>query len=156
MSARFVYAFFPSASHRAVQHWMREVDDVRAVHGRDMAAPDADLAPAGPVAAWRLVSDNHREIARACRFYPSESQAREDAAALRLRVHELSVHPSVEPRLRSSGWFATLDRRLVMMGARRYESRSVTRNAAALAVRLLTDAAEDDATHKNFPYFWEK
>jgi len=145
MSAQLVYARFPSPAHRAARDWMRAVDDVCDNHGGDLSARPESAGPAGPIAAWRLVSDNHREIARGCRFFATERLARADAAVLLRHAPDLAVHPSVEPRLRTTGWFVTLDRRLVMIGARRYENRSVARNAGALAVRLLAEMARDAA-----------
>ncbi|MDF2492878.1 MAG: hypothetical protein K0Q58_1456 [Microbacterium sp.] len=87
------------------------------------------------------MSDNHRELARSCGLYPSEAAARDAAAGLLRRAAEIVVHSAPEPRMRTTGWFATIDDELVMLHARRYENRSVARNAGLLAARLVSGIA---------------
>ena len=141
MAAHLLFACFPAPSDRAAREWMRAVDDVVASHEGELAT-SRDSGTPEPAVGWRLMSDNHREIARACRFFASESRARADAAALLGRTADLVVHPWRQPRVRTTGWFVTLDRDLAMIGARRYENRSLARNAGALAVRLLDDLSK--------------
>ncbi|MDQ1129045.1 hypothetical protein [Microbacterium sp. SORGH_AS_0888] len=141
MSAQFVVARFPSDTHRAAIDWLRAVDDIVSVHGGDLIVATRGEPPSGAVAGWRLMSDNHREIARGAALFASERLAQAHAVRVRENVAGLAVHAAVEPRLRTTGWFATHDDELVMVGARRYENRSVARNAGALALRLIAAMA---------------
>lgn len=141
MSAQFVVARFPSVTHRAAVDWLRAVEDILSVHAGELVASVSTETLTGPVAGWRLTSDNHREIARGALLFASERSARDHAVRLQENVAGLLVHAAVEPRLRTTGWFATYHGELVMVGARRYENRSVARNAGALAVRLIAAMA---------------
>lgn len=143
MSARLLYAHFPAASHKAALEWMRVATEIAA--GRPGVGPflvgQQALSAAAPAVAWRLVSENRREIARGCRIFPDEPSARADLARLLRAAASFDVHTSPAPRLRSTGWFVSAGDVLVMMGARRYEKRSAAESAAALAVRLLQELA---------------
>jgi len=142
MAAQLVYARFPARAHRAALDWMRAVDDVLSVHAPDLGVVSIAEPVDGAVVGWRLVSDNHREIARGCRFFASERAARSETASLVSAAADLVVHAAIEPRLRTTGWFVTRGDQLVMIGARRYENRSVARGSGALAVRLLSEMAD--------------
>jgi|EndMetStandDraft_8_1072994.scaffolds.fasta_scaffold57775_2 hypothetical protein len=146
MSAHFLYARFPTSEHRTALDWMRTADDVLALHAEHVRAEPADTAHRGPVVGWRLMSDNHRELARSCGLFASEGLARANAGRLLRRADDLVVHSAPEPRMRTTGWFATIDAELVMLHARRYENRSVARNAGLLAARLVVGLA-DAARH---------
>ncbi len=143
MSARFFFARFTSAQQRAAVDWLRAVNELapRHVGATTMSAASSVLPPDGSVVAWRMVSDNRREIARSCRLFASERDARADISPLFHGASELIVHASPAPRLRSTGWFVTLGPDVRMISARRYESRVTALNAGALAVRLLTTIA---------------
>ncbi len=142
MSAHFLYARFPTAQHRTALDWMRAADDVIALHAERVRAEPVDASHHGPVVGWRLMSDNHRELARSCGLFPGETLARADAGRLLRRAADVAVHSAPEPRMRTTGWFATIDDELVMLHARRYENRSVARNAGLLAARLVLALGE--------------
>ncbi|MBZ4488650.1 hypothetical protein LQ938_05405 [Microbacterium sp. cx-55] len=141
MSAHFLYARFPTLQHRTALDWMRTASEVLALHAERVHLHTIDAAHAGPVVGWRLMSDNHRELARSCGLYPSERGAHDAAGELLTRAADIIVHSAPEPRVRTTGWFATVDDELVMLHARRYENRSVARNAGQLAARLVSAMA---------------
>lgn len=147
MSARLLYAHFPAATHKAALEWMRVAAEIAA--GRPGVGPfltgQETLPAAAPAVAWRLVSENRREIARGCRLLPDERSARGDLARLLRRAPGFEIHTNPAPRLRSTGWFVSAGGALVMMGARRYEKRSAAESAAALAVRLMSELAVSGA-----------
>jgi hypothetical protein len=158
--ARFLYAQFPGADQRAAVDWLRTVDEVVSGYAGSAVVrlPESGVPPVGPVLAWRLVSDNRREIARGCRLFASERDARADIIPLLRGVSELVVHAAPGPRIRSTGWFVTRGGQVVMMGARRYENRSTALNAGALAIRLLGQladaaAAGEDPVDRSAPEF---
>ncbi|MBF4562961.1 hypothetical protein ITJ43_12545 [Microbacterium sp. VKM Ac-2870] len=97
------------------------------------------LTASAPALAWRLVSENRREIARGCRVFGDEASAKSDLKALLRMTDAFEIHTSPAPRLRSTGWFVSAGDQLLMMGARRYEKRSAAESAAELAVRLMRD-----------------
>ncbi|KAA9110988.1 hypothetical protein [Microbacterium rhizomatis] len=145
MTAHFLFARFHSPDQRAAVDWLRNAEDIVADHS-GVRAPESDRSLAGPVLAWRLVSDNQREIARGCRLYRHERAAMADIAALLQSQPELEVRAATAARVRSTGWFVTRADELVMMSARRYENRSAARKAGALALRLIGElAAAEDA-----------
>jgi hypothetical protein len=150
MSAQIVFARFPARSHRGAGDWLRAVNDVLAVHGSDLAGAVTVPEESGPVVGWRLVSDNHREIGRGSRLVGSEHSALADARALLHRAGDLVVQCTSDPRPRTTGWFVTLDGELVMISARRYENRTVARNAGALSVRLMVDLARTQSAVTEF------
>jgi hypothetical protein len=141
MPAHFLYARFPTLQHRTALDWMRTASEVLALHAERVHLETIDPEHLGPVVGWRLMSDNHRELARSCGLYPSEQGAREAAGLLLTRASDVVVHSAPEPRMRTTGWFATIDDELVMLHARRYENRSVARNAGQLAARLVSGLA---------------
>jgi hypothetical protein len=141
MSAHFLYARFPTSQHRTAIDWMRTAADVLALHAEHVRVEASGGMHAGPVVGWRLMSDNHRELARSSELFPSEQDARAAAGRLLRRAADLVVHSAPEPRMRTTGWFATIDAELVMLHARRYENRSVARNAGQLAARLVAGLA---------------
>lgn len=143
MSARLLYAHFPAASHRSALEWMRVVAEIASGHpGVGPFASGQEPLPAlEPAVAWRLVSENRREIARGCRVFTDEGAGRIDLAQLLRAASTFEIHTSPAPRLRSTGWFVSARGSLVMMGARRYEKRSAAESAAALAVRLMQELA---------------
>ncbi|WP_438353966.1 hypothetical protein [Microbacterium sp. CJ88] len=144
MTARFLYARFPTAEQRAAVDWLHTVAEVASGYAGSATVrmPAVQPLPSGPVVAWRLVSDNRREIARGCRLFASERDAHADITPLLREVRSLVVHAAPGPRIRSTGWFVTRDGELAMMGARRYENRSTALNAGALALRLLAQLAD--------------
>lgn len=142
MSARLLYAHFPAATHPSALEWMRVVAEIAA--GRPGVGPfltGQDVLPPAPAVAWRLVSENRREIARGCRLFADEAAARADLAVLLRDAAAFEIHTNPAPRLRSTGWFVSSGGALVMMGARRYEKRSAAESAAVLAVRLMRELA---------------
>lgn len=143
MPARFLYARFVSGTQKAAVDWNHTVEEFARVYtaGAHDRTFERSPLPAGPAVTWRLVSENRREIARACRLYTAEQQVRADIARLLRGLGELQVHSAPAPRLRSTGWFVTHDGVLVMMGARRYEKRSAAEQAAALALRAIGEIA---------------
>lgn len=143
MPAHFLYARFPERSHRAAVDWLRAVADVLAMHGDSVRVTDAAAPVSGTVVGWRLLTENHRELGRSARLAASEAAARADVARLIGVAHRLNVRSDPEPGLRTTGWFVVLDEEIIMIGARRYENRSVARNAGALAVRLLVAMQEE-------------
>lgn len=142
MPAHFLYARFPARSHRAAVDWLRAVDDVLALHGESVRVAGGPTPADATVVGWRLLTENHRELGRSARLSASEAAARADVARLVGVAHRLSVRSDPEPGLRTTGWFVVLDEEIIMIGARRYENRSVARNAGALAVRLLVAMQE--------------
>jgi hypothetical protein len=142
MPAHFLYARFPTLQHRTALDWMRTASEVLALHAERVHVTAIDTDHAGPVVGWRLMSDNHRELARSCGLYASEQDAREAAGLLLTRSADIVVHSAPEPRMRTTGWFATIENELVMLHARRYENRSVARNAGLLAARLVSGVAK--------------
>ncbi|UIN29609.1 hypothetical protein [Microbacterium binotii] len=143
MPAHFLYARFPERSHRSAVDWLRAVADVLAMHGDSVRVTDAAAPVAGTVVGWRLLTENHRELGRSAQLAASEAAARADVARLIGVAHRLNVRSDPEPGLRTTGWFVVLDEEIIMIGARRYENRSVARNAGALAVRLLVAMQEE-------------
>ena len=143
MPARFLYARFVSGTQKAAVDWNHTVDEFARVYAG--AAPERTVERVamtpGPAVTWRLVSENRREIARACRLFTAEQHVRADIARLLRGIGALQVHTAPAPRLRSTGWFVTHEGALVMMGSRRYEKRSAAEQAAALAVRAITEIA---------------
>ncbi|WP_375384979.1 hypothetical protein [uncultured Microbacterium sp.] len=147
MTAHFLFARFHSPDQRAAVDWLRSAHDIVADH-TGVRAPQNDGPLTGPVLAWRLVSDNQREIARGCRLYPHERAALTDIGLLLKSQSEFEVRAATAARVRSTGWFVTRGEELVMMSARRYENRSAARKAGALALRLVGElaAAGGDST----------
>lgn len=143
MAAHFQLARFPSVQRRGAADWLRAVDDVLALHGEDVVHRPASAVHGGAVVGWRLLSENHRELARGPRLTATERDARADVARVLRGAHALTVYAAPEPRLRTTGWFAVVDGELAFAGARRYENKSVARNAGALVVRLLREMAAD-------------
>lgn len=141
MPAHFLYARFPTLQHRTALDWMRTASEILALHAERVHLTTIDAGHLGPVVGWRLMSDNHRELARSCGLYPSERAAHDAASILLARETDIVVHSAPEPRMRTTGWFATIDDELVMLHARRYENRSVARNAGLLAARLVSGMA---------------
>lgn len=137
MPAHFLYARFPARSHRSAADWMRAVDDAVAMHGDRYRVARFEEGVGEAVSGWRLLTENHRELGRGTRFAASEAVIREDIRRIVRAADQLIVSASPETGLRTTGWFAVLEDEIVMIGARRYENRSVARNAGALAVRLL-------------------
>lgn len=143
MSARLLYAHFPAASHKTALEWMRVVAEIAAGHPGvgPFASGQESLPAVEPAVAWRLVSENRREIARGCRVFTDEAVACADLAQVLRAASTFEIHTNPAPRLRSTGWFVSARGSLVMMGARRYEKRSAAESAAALAVRLMQELA---------------
>jgi len=143
MSARLLYARFPAAGHKVALEWMRVVAEIAggAVTGTTFQTNQETLSASSPAMAWRLVSENRREIARGCRVFADTAAARADVAALLRMTDAFEIHTSPAPRLRSTGWFVSAGDHLVMMAARRYEKRSAAESAAELAVRLMRGLA---------------
>jgi hypothetical protein len=137
MPAHFLYARFPARSHRPAADWMRAVDDAAAMHRDRYRVAPCEGGPGDAVSGWRLLTENHRELGRGTRFAVSEAAIRDDIHRIVRAADGLIVWATPETGLRTTGWFAVLDDEIVMIGARRYENRSVARNAGALAVRLL-------------------
>lgn len=143
MSARLLYAHFPAASHKSALEWMRVVAEIAAGHPGvgPFSSGQEPLPAVEPAVAWRLVSENRREIARGCRVFTDEAVARADLARVLRATATFEIHTNPAPRLRSTGWFVSARGSLVMMGARRYEKRSAAESAAALALRLMQELA---------------
>ncbi|WP_243227247.1 hypothetical protein [Microbacterium sp. CIAB417] len=137
MPAHFLYARFPARSHRAAADWLRSIEDVLALHGDTIRVAAGVRNTAGAVIGWRLLTENHRELGRSAWLAAAEDAARADVARIVRSADRLVVHSDPEPGMRTTGWFVVLDGELIMIGARRYENRSVARNAGQLAVRLL-------------------
>ena len=123
MPARFLYARFVSGTQKAAVDWNHTVDEFARVYAG--AAPERTVERVamtpGPAVTWRLVSENRREIARACRLFTAEQHVRADIARLLRGIGALQVHTAPAPRLRSTGWFVTPVRgesRLILMTAR--------------------------------------
>jgi hypothetical protein len=142
MSARLLYAHFPAASHRSALEWMRVVAEIASGHpGVGPFASGQEPLPAlEPAVAWRLVSENRREIARGCRVFTDEGRAASIWRSLCAR-HRRSRSTPVRRPVCAAPWFVSARGSLVMMGARRYEKRSAAESAAALAVRLMQELA---------------
>lgn len=141
----FLYARFPTAQDRTAVEWMRVVDDVVMTFPA-LRTQRPDARHTGPVLAWRLLSENNREIARGGVLFATEGLARADTDRLMRAHRDLIVHPAPALHIRGTGWFATLGDELVMMSARRYENRSAARGAGALAVRLVSEMADGKST----------
>lgn len=137
MVAQVHYVRFPSTQDRVAQEWLRATQLIIESGASAVVTPSTERGRAGSVVGWRLVSDNHREIARGSRLHPSERAAGFDAATLARRAAELVVHAARQHQTRTSRWFATLDEEIVLVGSRAYENRVTARNAGALAVRSL-------------------
>ncbi len=137
MAAQVHYVRFPSTHDRVAIDWVRATQLIVDSGTTVVVTPPADRGGAGAVVGWRLVSDNHREIARGSRLHPSERAAGFEAATLARAAQELVVHAARQHMTRTSRWFATLDNLVVLVGSRAYENRVTARNAGALAVRSL-------------------
>ncbi|MBN9177888.1 MAG: hypothetical protein J0I43_11030 [Microbacterium sp.] len=147
MSARILYAHFAAANHTAAADWLRTVREMAAGQGSQdiFWTAQTELARTQAAVSWRLVSENRREISRASVLHSDERAVAADVAQLLRRAHELQVHTSPAPRLRSTGWFVSHGTEIVMIGARRYEKRSTAESAALLAMRLVRELAETAA-----------
>lgn len=137
MAAQVHYVRFASTQDRVAQEWLRATQLIVESGTSALVTPPPDRGRAGSVVGWRLVSENHREIARGSRLHPSDRAAGFDAATLARRATELIVHAARQHQTRTSRWFAVLDDDIVLVGSRAYENRVTARNAGALAVRSL-------------------
>ncbi|WP_288452984.1 hypothetical protein, partial [uncultured Microbacterium sp.] len=88
MVAQVHYVRFPSTQDRVAQEWLRATQLIIESGASAVVTSSTERGRAGSVVGWRLVSDNHREIARGSRLHPSERAAGFDAATLARRAAE--------------------------------------------------------------------
>lgn len=127
---------FASVQDAGAREWQRAARALLDSIPSSATSPTA-TEPTGPVCGWRLVSDNHRDIARSPAFSANEESARREAARIARRASSLVLRVAPVPLVRSTQWFATLDDEFVLVGSRGYENRATARNAGALAIRSL-------------------
>lgn len=141
MPARFLYARF--STHAAAADWVRTAQEF-ALDLPGVTVPRT-ASPSPATIAWRLVSENRREIARGCSVHESDHRVQADIANLMACLDDLVIHTVSAPRLRSTGWCVSRHGGMVMMGARRYEKRLAAEHAAALTLRSLAELAATPA-----------
>ncbi len=137
--AYFAFAHFPARSAHRALGWREASREIAQSLGIEHIPP---LREDG-VVGWRLITENNRELARSFRLFRNEREAQQDAVRLRAEAGALDLHVVVTAQLRGAGWCGALDGSPVLIGARRYENRSAAREAARLALRLLSTAVRE-------------
>ncbi|MBB5617489.1 hypothetical protein [Microcella frigidaquae] len=94
----------------------------------------------GNVVGWQLVTSNGRSICRSVAFQADFDGALRALDDLRVSIAELDVSATIRPSDHLYGWWARLDGRPAIVGARWYSSIRDNRAAIEVALRSLVSA----------------